>query len=92
VGGATVFQKEKETEKKTEIEEETRKSIKWRTSQDPPEQGITSSFAGVRGECCSIEQHNEYLDIKYSTRIGRTKPGIESASDGGRIRRSVPRA
>ncbi len=86
VEGANVFQKEKETE------EETRKPSKWRTARDSPEQGITLVFAGVRGECCSTKQHNEYLDIKYSARIGRTEPGIDSASDGGRTRRSVPRA
>jgi hypothetical protein len=38
-----------------------------------------------------MKQHNEYLDIKYLARIGRTEPSIDSASDEGRIRRSVPR-
>jgi hypothetical protein len=44
-------------------------------------------FVGVGGKCCSVELHREYLDTKYSARIGRTEPGMDSASDGGRIRR-----
>jgi hypothetical protein len=74
------------------MEEETRSPNKWRMSRDSPEQGITFSFAGVGGKCCSIELLHRIFGLKYSTRIGRTKPGIDSASDGGHIRRRVPRA
>ncbi len=31
------------------------------------------------------------MDINIRPGFGRTKPGMESASDGGRIRRNVPR-
>ncbi len=47
VGGANVFQKEKEMEeemeKEMEIEEETRSSNKWRMSRESPEQRMTFS-------------------------------------------------
>jgi hypothetical protein len=65
VGGANVFQKEKEKEKEEEMEteEETRECPnKWRTTRDSPEQGAKLVSAGVRGECGSKPYHTEYLD------------------------------
>jgi hypothetical protein len=64
VGGANVFQKEMELEKETEKEEETRSTIKWRTTRDSPEQGITFSFAGVGGKCCSIGLLHRMFGLK----------------------------
>ncbi len=71
-----MFQKEKEmekeTEKETEIEEETSSSNKRRMSRDSPEQRITFSSPEC-GKSVVAEQHREYLDIKYSTRIRQNR-------------------
>jgi hypothetical protein len=79
--------------RRRKIEEETREPIKWRTARDSPEQGITFSFAGVGGKCCSMELLTPNIwtkDIRPGS--AELNLAIDSASDGGRIRRRVPRA
>ncbi len=84
---------EKEMEKETEMEEETRSPSKWRTARDSPEQGITLVFAGVRGECCSMGLPTRIFGLKIFGQDQQNRTWLlNSASDGGHIRRSVPRA
>ncbi len=72
-----MFQKEKEMEKKMEkemeIKEETSSPNKWRISRDSPEQRMTFSSPECEKSVVA-EQHREYFDIKYSTRIRQNRP------------------
>ncbi len=67
-----MFQKEKETKKEMEIEKETSSPNKWRITQDSPEQRMTFSSPECEKSVVA-EQHREYLDIKYSTRIRQNR-------------------
>ncbi len=85
MGGANVFQKEKEKRwsrrrrrrKKTEMEEETRSPIKWRMARDSP-RSKESLLSSPESEESVVAQGylHEYLDIKYSAKIGRTESGF----------------
>ncbi len=60
-------------------------------SRDSPEQRITFSSPECGKSVVAGANTENIWTQTIRPGFGRTKPGIESASDGGRIRRSVPR-
>jgi hypothetical protein len=64
---------------------------KWMATQDSPEQEITLSSLEWRESVVTSTNTANIWTQNIRPGFARTEPGMESASDGGRIRRSVPR-